>query len=170
MRYLLVLFTLTLMLGKTSAQTSNFTDQPSAVAVVVTDLAASMAFYTEVIGFQRKGGFPIDETFARRSGLSQGVGFEVVLLTTDTSRSGLDLKLVEFAEAPVRSPGEGVQARAGLQYMTLFVKDLSPVLQRMAERGIASENEPTFALGDGRRFLLVRDPDGVYVEMIEAGR
>ena len=63
-------------------------------------------------------------------------------------------------------PAEYPWARAGMQYWTLHVTDLDPVVDHLAQHGV----EPSSAVietGYGVRYMLVADPDGNLVELVE---
>jgi hypothetical protein len=53
-----------------------------------------------------------------------------------------------------------------MQYITIFVKSLKPILARIKENNIdILSAEPTILSG-GRHFVLIQDPDGTFVELI----
>ena len=139
-----------------------------AIGLVVGDLDASRAFYGELLGFRETGGFPIDSSFGRRSGLSDGVPFEVVILQPGGAAAGTQLKLVHFAEGAGDAGVGPIQSRRGVRYLTLYLDDIAPAVARLRAAGVAFEGETPMTLGDGRGFALVRDPDGVLVELIGA--
>lgn len=56
----------------------------------------------------------------------------------------------------------------GLRYLTIFVKDLDPYLQRIKERNIKllSKINPLTA-PEGYKVIVVQDPDGALLELIQ---
>ncbi len=143
----------------------NFDKPTISIGLVASDMEASYAFYTEVIGLQEVGAFTVDSTFSKRSGLSGGVAFDVKILKVENSETASELKLVSF-----QKEGSGkdryIQEQNGMRYMTLFVNTMDAISERIKESGIPLLSEPGLTIGDGRKFVLIQDPDGVFVELI----
>ena len=137
-----------------------------AIGIISADLAAARHFYVDLLGFEPAGGFAIDEAFGRRSGLSAGAPFSVTLVQPRGGDGSFQLKLVEFAAPPATPRDEVVQARLGMQYLTLIVDDFDAILARLTADGVETLGETPLALGDGRGFALVQDPSGTFVELI----
>lgn len=154
------------LLAQGAPAVPTYTRPAMSVAIVAADVEASRDFYVGALGFVEAGGFPIDSAFGRASGLTGGAPFEVAIVKPLDDPGATEVKLVSFAADPPRSPGDGIQARRGAQYVTLYLADVAPVVERLRARGYAFEGETPLVLPDGRTFALVRDPDGVYVELI----
>lgn len=115
-----------------------FTATSLAAALTVADLAASVAWYRDVLGFAverefERGGVP----FAARV----TAGPVALLLTQDTGAKGTD-----------RVKGEGFS----LQLTT--TEDIDALAARVKAHGVTLDLEPTDAWG--ARVFRLRDPDG----------
>ena len=53
-----------------------------------------------------------------------------------------------------------------MQYITLFVNDLSDAIARLESHHVEMLGETPTQLPDGRHFVLVKDPDDTFVELI----
>jgi catechol 2,3-dioxygenase-like lactoylglutathione lyase family enzyme len=145
---------------------SNFSSPLIGVGVVVSNLDKSVDFYTNIIGMVKTGGFSLDADFTKRSGLSGGVPFSVVVLKLEDSDKANEWKLMSFGNNPVRKKSNYVQDDLGMQYITIHVKALDPIIKRLKEKGIAFLGNTPTPLSENRFFLLVQDPDGNFIELI----
>jgi catechol 2,3-dioxygenase-like lactoylglutathione lyase family enzyme len=136
------------------------------IGVICPDLEKSMDFYLNVIGMTRTGGFDIDAGFAKASGLTSGSPFHVEVLRTDDSPDGVSWKLLSFGNASAPKRSEHVPDEAGMQYITLHVNRLAPFLHRFREHGIRLPGESPVAMGGNEHFILVRAPEGTFIELI----
>lgn len=143
---------------------TRFTKETISVGLVVDDFEESIKFYTEVIGMQKTGGFSIDEEFGKTSGLSGGVPFDVAILKLANSESASEWKIVSFDDPPKAQKNEHIQDHLGMQYITIFVDSVEPYRQRLSQNGVKLLGDTE--LGDGRKFLLFTDPNGIFIEII----
>ena len=146
--------------------TPEFTRDTIEIGLVVEDVEETMKFYTDVIGMQRTGGFSIDKDFGKRSGLSGGEPFEVNIMKVKDSPASTELKIVGFPNSTKAKDSDHIQDRIGLQYITIYVESLDPHLEKIRAHKIKLLGDTPISLPDGRRFLMVRDPNGVFVELI----
>ncbi len=150
-----------------SAESSSSVQDRIAIGLIVPSIEAARHFYVDLLGFEEAGGFSINEDFGRRSGLSDGVPFKVMLVQPSGGDGSFQIKLVEFATPPSDAPDKVVQAQLGVTYLTLYVDKLDNILAVLAKAGVPTIAETPLKLGDGRGFAIVRDPSGVFVELIE---
>lgn len=59
---------------------SEFESNIIMMAIVANDLDETLDFYTNIIGMKKIAEFPVDEEFSKKSGLSDGVSFQVTVL------------------------------------------------------------------------------------------
>jgi catechol 2,3-dioxygenase-like lactoylglutathione lyase family enzyme len=147
------------------AQT-NFSSQLIGVGVVVSDMEKSLDFYTNAIGMVKTGGFSLDADFAKRSGLTGGVPFDVVVLKLEDSPLANEWKLMSFGQKAGSPAQEFIQEGTRMQYITIHVKNLQPIVDRLSARGVKFLGETPTPLDKNRFFLFVQDPDGTFVELI----
>jgi catechol 2,3-dioxygenase-like lactoylglutathione lyase family enzyme len=136
------------------------------IGMVVSDLERSLDFYTSVIGMTVVSEFDIDETFSRVSGLTGGIPFHVHVLKLDDRPPATSWKLISFGKEAARPLPEHIQDDTGMRYITLQVKRLQPLLERIREHGVELLGETPVPFDDKRHFALVRDPDGIMIELI----
>lgn len=107
----------------------------AAVRMRVKDLAASMKYYTGVLGWEHAGGSTVR------------CGETVLLLEEDRS-----------------TPPTGEMRGIGYRYLTVQVWDCDAEHRAVLERG-GVEGRPPITLGTTARFSFVRDPDGNWLEI-----
>ena len=136
------------------------------VGVVVSKMKRSLKFYTEVLGLKQTGGFTIERELARKTGLTGGKPFEVVILKTVDEPNATEWKLMSFKEKSQHPEQKHIQDDTGMQYVTMFVKSLDPILARLKKNRVKRLGKTPVLLPDGRHFVLVQDPDGTFIELI----
>ena len=136
------------------------------MGLIARDLEKTLAFYQDIIGMTRIGGFDIDEAFGRASGLSNGVPFSVIQLKLEDSPAANELKVVSFGNTYTSKKSAYIQDELGLQYLTIYVKNIQPFIERLESNNIPFLGETPISLPDGRYFVLIQDPDGTFVELI----
>ena len=143
-----------------------FSSETIHVGVVVSDLEASLRFYQEVIGMQRVSGFEVGGDLARRLGLTDGLTLTVEVLQLGTGDTATQWKLMSFGDRAAPQENAFIDNHTGMQYITLFVNNLSDAIARLETHGVAMLGETPTQLPDGRHFVLVQDPDGTFIELI----
>lgn len=121
------------------------------VAVICSNYEASKRFYVEVLGFPI-----IQETYraARRS-------YKLDLRVSDTEA----IELFSFPDPPSRlSQPEA----CGLRHLAFAVADLDAAVADLQAQGVKVEPIRLDALTN-RRFTFFQDPDGLPLELYEAG-
>ena len=149
-----------------AAANATFSSETIHVGVVASDLEASLRFYLEAIGMQRVSSFEIDEDFGERSGLSGGVPFKVEVLQLGTGETATQWKVMTFGDRAEAQQNTHIHNRVGMQYITLFVNDLKASIDRLEAHNVPLLGESPTPLADGRHFVLVKDPDETFVELI----
>lgn len=137
-----------------------------AVGLVVSDIEASEKFYTEVIGFHKFYEFSLDEAWADQAGMGNGKALSVKMYRLGEGPGAAALKLAYFDEAPAKKEVSGIDVEAGVNYLTLWFKDSAEVRQRIEDAGIPIVGE---VAGPGYQLFIVRDPDGVFIEILQPG-
>jgi catechol 2,3-dioxygenase-like lactoylglutathione lyase family enzyme len=146
---------------------SAFTSKVIGVGVVVSNLEKSLDFYVNGIGMVKAGGFSLNRDFTKRSGLSNGVPFSVTVLKLEDSPDANEWKLMSFSKKALRPKSRFIQDDVGMQYITINVTALRPVMERLKKMKVAFLGSTPTPVPDGsKQFLLVQDPDGTFVELI----
>ena len=135
----------------------------SHIALCVSNLDASLAFYCDVLGFKRLRRFAVDgsPTIERLLEL-EALEMSLTFIELD----GLRIELIDLANPRPSGGGKGPFNRIGYTHLSVKVADWDAELSRMRaagvpvlERTIGSE-KPSNA-----RFAFILDPDGNRVEL-----
>lgn len=120
------------------------------VALVVESLDRSRAFYCDLLTID-----PLD-----RADMGD---HRIQYLGTGT---GVRLELIEYV--PTRGAGATAESRRiGMRHIAWDVADLWPVVARVESLGGSIMAEPTWVPTLGFHSALIRDPDGIEVELIQ---
>jgi catechol 2,3-dioxygenase-like lactoylglutathione lyase family enzyme len=155
-----------LLVNLTVSAQSNFTSNLIGLGVVVSDLDRSLDFYVNGIGMVKAYSFTINEDFSKRSGLSDGVPVDVTVLKLENSPSANEWKLMSFGKEDTHPKPDYIQDGTGVQYITINVKALNPVIERLKERNVKLLGSTPTPLNQNLHFILVQDPDGIFIELI----
>ncbi|WP_421827125.1 VOC family protein [Larkinella sp.] len=145
---------------------SNFSSKAIGIGVVVADLDRSLDFYVNGIGMVKTGSFTINEEFGKRSGLTNGVPVSVTILKLENSPDATDWKLMSFGKKATHSSQKFIQDDTGMQYITIQVKALKPIIDRLTQMKVPFLGDTPTPLNAKSHFVFVQDPDGTFVELI----
>jgi lactoylglutathione lyase len=151
------------------AQDTAFTTDVVHFGVVVSDIDASIKFYTDVVGFTPSGDFSVSGDIASSAGLTQeGIGLNVQVLTLGGGKSATKLKLMQIADVKSKKlKNTYIHSTLGMSYMTIMVADTKAAIARAAKHGVKPLKQGPIDLDAGKLFLtLLRDPDGNFVELV----
>jgi hypothetical protein len=160
------LFLLSLLAGGLASAQSNFTSKVIGIGVVVADLDRSLDFFVNGIGMVKTGNFTINEEFSKRSGLGNGAAAAVTILKLENSPDATDWKLMSFGKQASHPKQTFIQDDTGMQYITINVKSLRPIIERLTRMKVPFLGTTPTALNAKSHFLLVQDPDGTFIELI----
>jgi predicted enzyme related to lactoylglutathione lyase len=136
------------------------------VGSVVTDLAKSVDFYTNIIGMTKTSTFSVDGVKAKELGLTDGRPIDVTVLKLEDSPQANEWKLMSFGTKPGHKKPKYIHDNTGMQYITILVNHLNPIIERIEKNKIQILSGKPSDLGEGRFFILIQDPDGTFVELI----
>lgn len=142
-----------------------FTSKVIQIGMIVSDLDASVKFYTEVVGLTEQAGFEVDADFGKRSGLTDSLPIKVRVLKVGAGEDATQLKLMTFGDKAKKQTNEFIHTHTGIQYITINVKELAPIVERIKKHKVKFLGETPIPLGK-RHFVMVKDPDGTFVELI----
>ena len=145
---------------------SEFSSGLIGVGVVTKDITKSLDFYINVIGMTKVGEFDVDENFGKISGLTDGIAFHVDVLKLQDNPEANQWKLMSFKKEGSHPMPEYIHDDTGMQYITINVISLDPVLKRIKENKVKLLGETPVPLGEKDHFVLVQDPDGNFIELI----
>ena len=145
---------------------NEFSNPTIFVGSVVTDLAKSVDFYTNIIGMTKTSTFSVDGVKAKELGLTDGRPVDVTVLKLEDSPQSNEWKLMSFGTKAGHKKPNYLHDDTGMQYITILVNHLNPIIERIEKNNIKILSGKPSELGEGRFFILVQDPDGTFVEMI----
>lgn len=134
------------------------------IGVVVSDLEKSLDFYKNIIGMEETGGFGLDATMGRKTGLTGGEPFDVKVLQLKNGEQYTQWKLMTFNKKGERT--KHIQDGTGMRYITINVNSIKPILTRLRENNIKLLGDTPIRLSNGKTFILIQDPDGIFIELI----
>ncbi len=162
----LLIFLLVIPFLSLAQDNSQFKSGTIEMGIVASDIATSLRFYTEIIGMQVSREFQADADFANKSGLTAIKGtIDVTVLKTINEENATELKLMTFNNKNTASK-KHISDANGMSYITIFVKKIEPFVNRLKENNIPLLGETPLKLPNGKNFVLVQDPDGVFIELI----
>jgi len=166
--FLLILFIVSFsVVAKAQNPTSGEFSNPTIfVGNVVTDLEKSVDFYTRIIGMKQTGSFSVDAEKAKELGLTNGKKIDVTVLKLEDSPQANEWKLMSFGTKPGHKKPAFLEEDTGMQYITILVNHLEPIMKRIESNGIKILSGKPSKLDDNRLFILVQDPDGTFIELI----
>ena len=145
---------------------SEFSNPTIFVGSVVTDLAKTVDFYTNIIGMKKTGAFSVDGEKAKGLGLTDGRPIDVTVLKLEDSPQANEWKLMSFGTKPGHKTPKYLHDDTGMQYITILVNHLEPVMKRIEKNNIKILSGKPSKLDENRFFILVQDPDGTFIELI----
>lgn len=163
---IILIFVSTHAIAQMAPAPEEFNNPTISVGVVVADLDESVDFYTNVIGMTQTGAFGVDGENAKELGLSDGRSLDVKILKLEDSQQASEWKLMSFGKKANHPKQKYIHDDTGMQYITLFVNNIVPFIERMNNNNIKILSKEPSVLGDGRKFILVQDPDGTFIEII----
>lgn len=158
-----IALSLTAQMAPAPEEFSNPTIQ---VGVVVSDLDEAVDFYTNVIGMTQTGAFSVEGEKASELGLSDGRRLDVKILKLENSEQANEWKLMSFDREASHPKQKYVHDDTGMQYITIFVKNIAPFIKRIKKNNIEILSSAPSVLADGKKFVLIQDPDGTFIELI----
>ena len=166
--FLLLIFVAftTISFAQKAPAPNEFSNPTIFVGSVVTDLAKSVDFYTNIIGMTKTGEFSVDGPKAKELGLTDGRPVDVTVLKLQDSPQANEWKLMSFGTKAGHKKPKYLHDDTGMQYITILVNHLNPIIERIEKNNIQILSGKPSDLGEGRFFILIQDPDGTFVELI----
>jgi len=153
-------------LAQNEPESNEFSNPTIQIGVVVSDLNKSLDFYKNVIGMKETGAFTVSGEKSKNLGLSDGRELDVKILKLEDSPNANEWKLMSFSKNANHPEQKYVHDDTGMQYITIFVNNISTFLKRVKSNNIEILSEEPSDLGGGNYFILFQDPDGTFIELI----
>ena len=137
---------------------------------VVSDIDASIKFYTEALGFKEAGEFEVSAEFAAASGLTENKKLEVKILTLGDGPDATGLKLMQVEGTSAKAKNDFINTTLGFSYITIMVSSTDDAVARLTKAGVKPIANCPVTLPDTLdprlALTIVRDPDGNLIELV----
>ena len=155
---------------ETEKAQSEFLKPTIDLGCVVSDIDASLKFYTEAIGFKEAGAFEVSPEFATDSGLTDNKKLEVKILTLGEGPGATGLKLMQVDGTSAKSNNQYINSTLGFSYITIMVSSTDDAVARLKKAGVKPIAKGPVTLPDSLdpslALTIVRDPDGNMIELV----
>ncbi|MDQ3897990.1 MAG: VOC family protein [Actinomycetota bacterium] len=135
------------------------------VAIVVDDLDAAIAFFTE-LGMELEGRAQIEGLFADRTVGLNGVRSEIAMMRTPDGHGKLELTKYHNPAAIAAEPQNPPPNTLGLHRVMFAVDDVEDVIARLRTHGAELLGD-LVQYEDSYRLCYVRGPEGIIVALAE---
>ena len=146
---------------------SEFSTPTIDLGCVVSDIDASVTFYTEAIGFKKAGGFKVAADYANDVGLTDNKSLDITVLALGDGAGATKLKLMQV-DGGKKAPNDHIHTTYGYSYITVMVKSSDAAMKRLKAAGVKPVAKSPLSLPGNPNVILtiVRDPDGNLVELV----
>jgi glyoxylase I family protein len=138
--------------------------RPSHVGLCVRDLARSLRFFCDGLGFEQAERFELDSSAAEGLERSLEVPGPARIVSQFVQNDTMKIELLHFVEPGVGGTPSAARNQLGLTHLSFYVDDLDAATRHLVECG-ATVIEETRA-SPGIDLLFLADPDGVRVELM----
>lgn len=145
---------------------NEFSSNKIMIGIVANDVKETIDFYTQVIGMKKVAEFTVDEKFGIKSGLSGGNSIDISVLILNDSKDAAVIKVLGRNKKTNSSKGKFIQDNTGVQYLTLSVISMKPIIKRIKEHNIKLLGESPVSMGEDSQLLLIQDPNGIFIEIM----
>jgi catechol 2,3-dioxygenase-like lactoylglutathione lyase family enzyme len=141
------------------------------LGIVVSDLNASLKFYTEVVGLTKTGSFSVGADFCREVGLTDSHDLNIQVLSPNGDTDGTGVKLMELPGVTSHKADQRfIHSQLGFSYLSFFVTDIDAASARMKAAGVTAVAKERVRIPletpVPMYLTLVADPDGNLIELI----
>jgi lactoylglutathione lyase len=137
------------------------------LGIVARDLEKSVQFYTNALGCTEVPGFAVTAELGRKIGLIDNHPTQVRVFVLGEGNLATRIKLMSFPDAPGKSADQSfIHSTYGVRYLTFYVISAERALERLKKAGVRPIGETPVTLGENARLIVVRDPDGNFIELI----
>lgn len=138
----------------------------SHAGLCVADLARSLRFYTEGLGFEVAEGYDVGDEVADTLEVPRGVQLRSQMIVKD----GTKIELLGWTSPPVEGAPSSARNQLGLTHLSFEVEDLPAVEARLVASGatVIESTRTHIDMGVATLDLLfLADPDGTRIELME---
>jgi len=137
------------------------------MGIVVSDINAAITFYRDVIGFQEILQFDVSADLATTVGLTDNRPIHIHAMALGKEPSATKIKLMQIEGEPGKKVDHGhIHSSLGMSYITIFVEDLRVAIEHAKKHGVEPVAQGPVPIPGDLHLVLVRDPDGNFLELI----
>ena len=137
------------------------------IGMVVKDSERTAQFLTNVVGFKEVRGFSVNAEVARKIGLIDGYPAEVRVFMLEGTEPATRIKVLSFPKAQGKQADQAfIHSTLGFRYLTLYVKDMNQILERLKKAAVPTLEETPMEMGTGTWLVAIKDPDGNFIEFV----
>ncbi|MCM8537195.1 MAG: VOC family protein [Lentisphaeraceae bacterium] len=155
---------------ESKATDSQFSKTTIDLGIVVSDINKSVKFYEDVLGFKEISTFVASPQVAGDAGLLDYKQIKVHVLSLDGDKQGTKVKLMQATKPAQKQNQKFIDSTYGISYITIFVKDMTPIVKKLAAHKASILVKGPVDLSPGKEnsmFLAcVKDPDGNFIEFV----
>ncbi len=150
-----------------SAAESDFSRPVIDLGMVVKDSDRTAQFLTNAVGFKEVRGFSVNADVARKIGFIDGYPADVRVFMLEGAEPATRIKVLSFPKAQAKQADQAfIHSTLGFRYLTLYVKDMNPILERLKKAGVPTLGETPMELSAGTWLVAIKDPDGNFIEFV----
>ncbi len=134
------------------------------IGICVRDLAVAVEFYCQALGFDKIGEMHVTDDASARLLAVPGLVLDLVYL----QRDGVRIELLSYTRPETTGDGTPRPMNAvGLTHLSFRVDDVDALSAAIVTHGGRLLADRTVAFVGGNRGLMLTDPDGNLLELIE---
>ena len=134
------------------------------VGVVVSDMAASLPFYRDLLGMEVWADFKDDSPYAQAVTGVPGANIWMIKLK---AQEGGSIELLQYISHWQDVPEPNKSCDVGCNHFALQVDDLDALYAKLLKHGIHFNTPPAVSPDGGAKVTYCRGPEGVIVELVE---
>jgi len=137
---------------------------PFEIGITVSDIDGILSFYRDLLGFTVLSDIVVPAETSRLTGLSPN-GYRVVRLE---SEGGDRIKFAEPGTPPGAAPvrASALETQGG-HYVTFIIEHLDALHTALLHAGLKTVSQGIVEVRAGLRMMMIRDPEGNFVEFVE---
>ena len=140
--------------------------RPSHCGLCVTDVARSLRFYTEGLGFEAAERYELDSEEAVGLDRALEVPGPVKVVSQFIRSGGMAIELLGYATPSPHGTPSSSRSQLGLTHLSFYVDDRDAAAAHLVSLG-ATVLEDT-RTSPGIDLVFLTDPDGVRIELMQA--
>jgi len=140
--------------------------RPSHVGLCVSDLARSLRFYCDGLGFEQAEGYDLDDATVPGLDKSLEVPGPVVLRSQMITLGPMKIELLHYTSPAVGGVPSARRNQLGLTHLSFWVDDVDRAAAVLV--GLGGTILPDTRQAPGVELVFLADPDGTRVELMGA--